>query len=323
VACRDGLRHFARDDGVLARGHSDPIQMQANVRRASAPRCPFLTLSLVYSLQICSLQQSQHLTHTTRRVVFPREGPATAAIVWLLFLEDQTMAVLRGIFVREQDEGKGQAHGLWTVAQPMARAMGATRWVCNVWRRIGIREPGRGTLARAFETAWRQKVVARQNGSSALLAAPPGSSAFVIDFSSAFRQVPIAPAEQNGLVIGWGGQFWVDHCLPFGLRSATGTFGQLAEFVAEVGARRFGVKVLIWVDDLPVIRPTGLAWSEADFLRPFEACGFRFNAEKQSTFGTTFPFLGYVWDLAQCEVSFLPGKVEDTLALVDQFLSPT
>jgi hypothetical protein len=121
----------------------------------------------------------------------------------------------------------------------------------------------------------------------------------------------------------WGGQFWVDHCLPFGLRSATGTFGQLAEFVAEVGARRFGVKVLIWVDDLPVIRPTGLAWSEADFLRPFEACGFRFNAEKQSTFGTTFPFLGYVWDLVQCEVSFLPGKVEDTLALVDQFLSPT
>jgi hypothetical protein len=98
--------------------------------------------------------------------VFPRDGPATAAIVWFLFLEDQTTAVLQELFVKEQDEGKGQAHRLWTVTQPMARAMSAaaTRWVCNVWRR-NQRAPG--VVHSPVKTTWRQKIVARQNGSSA------------------------------------------------------------------------------------------------------------------------------------------------------------
>ena len=50
-----------------------------------------------------------------------------------------------------------------------------------------------------------------------------------IDLKAAFRMVPIDPKDWDLLSMKWQGNFYLDTCLPFGLRSAPYLFNQFAE----------------------------------------------------------------------------------------------
>ena len=50
-----------------------------------------------------------------------------------------------------------------------------------------------------------------------------------LDLQSAFHMVPVLREDWNLLGIHWQGQYFVDTCLPFGLRSALYLFNQFAE----------------------------------------------------------------------------------------------
>ena len=55
-----------------------------------------------------------------------------------------------------------------------------------------------------------------------------------MDLKDAYRMVPIHPHDQHLLVIVWGGNIFVDRCLPFRLRSAPKIFTAVADALAWV-----------------------------------------------------------------------------------------
>ena len=52
-----------------------------------------------------------------------------------------------------------------------------------------------------------------------------------IDLRNAFRLIPVRPQDWNLLGIKWCGKFYIDTCLPFGLRSAPFLFNRLADAI--------------------------------------------------------------------------------------------
>ena len=55
-----------------------------------------------------------------------------------------------------------------------------------------------------------------------------------VDLRSAFRMVPVHKGDWSCLGMSWKGQFYIDTCLPFGLRSAPFLFNQFAEALAWI-----------------------------------------------------------------------------------------
>lgn len=71
-----------------------------------------------------------------------------------------------------------------------------------------------------------------------------------IDLKNAFRLIPVRPQDWNLLGIQWRDQFYIDTCLPFGLRSAPYLFNQLAEAIHWSLQHNHGVRyVLHYLDD--------------------------------------------------------------------------
>ena len=56
----------------------------------------------------------------------------------------------------------------------------------------------------------------------------PGTLLSKIDLKNAFRLIPVRPEDWNLPGICWRGNYYVDTCLPFGLRSAPSIFNRLA-----------------------------------------------------------------------------------------------
>ena len=80
---------------------------------------------------------------------------------------------------------------------------------------------------------------------------PPGSQASVRDVAEAYRTIPVAPSQWPGMVIHLQteDQFAINVCNNFGLSSAGGVYGMLADAGADI-FRRNGVGLLAkWVDD--------------------------------------------------------------------------
>ena len=80
---------------------------------------------------------------------------------------------------------------------------------------------------------------------------PPGSQASVRDVAEAYRTIPVAPAQWPGLVVRLQAddQFAVNICNSFGLSSAGGVYGMVADAGADL-FRGCGIGPLAkWVDD--------------------------------------------------------------------------
>ena len=80
---------------------------------------------------------------------------------------------------------------------------------------------------------------------------PPGSQASVRDVAEAYRTIPVAPAQWPGLVIHLQAEdrFAVNICNNFGLTSAGGMYGMVADAGADL-FRGCGIGPLAkWVDD--------------------------------------------------------------------------
>ena len=60
----------------------------------------------------------------------------------------------------------------------------------------------------------------------------PGTVLIKIDLKNAYRFVPVHPQDQHLLAMSWEGGTYVDHALPFGLRSAPKIFLAVADMLA-------------------------------------------------------------------------------------------
>eukprot|EP00731_Ephydatia_muelleri_P032816 Em0024g360a len=78
-----------------------------------------------------------------------------------------------------------------------------------------------------------------------------------IDLKAAFRLIPVQAADWVHLGICWQGQFYVDTCLPFGLRSAPALFNHYAEALDWIMANNNGAQLLHYLDDFLLVGPPG------------------------------------------------------------------
>lgn len=151
----------------------------------------------------------------------------------------------------------------------------------------------------------------------AVAKAPPGSIAATLDVDAAYRQMPIRPSDQPHIVVFWDGQFWVDHCVPFGATSSNGIFGRCGDAMALIYIRLgFGL-VFKWVDDFLFIQypPSHFSPSEAQPFGDLQAIyqvaltlGWPWKEAKTHPFASLFVYLGFEWNLAKKSVSIPLAK---------------
>ena len=78
----------------------------------------------------------------------------------------------------------------------------------------------------------------------------PGALLSKIDLKDAFRLIPVRPADWNLLGIYWKHNFYIDTCLPFGLRSAPYLFNRLSSALHWILQHNYGVEYLLhYLDD--------------------------------------------------------------------------
>ena len=113
-----------------------------------------------------------------------------------------------------------------------------------------------------FPTEWGTFSAA----SALILSLPPGCTAATFDISSAYRLVPVRPAQQNHCCVLWEGKVYVDRAVCFGCRSSAGIFGAVADMLVAI-YNAYGYGPLIkWVDNFLVIWLPLYTHSEDDFI---------------------------------------------------------
>eukprot|EP00731_Ephydatia_muelleri_P014011 Em0007g1321a len=128
-----------------------------------------------------------------------------------------------------------------------------------------------------------------------------------IDLKAAFRLIPVQAADWVHLGICWRRQFYVDTCLPFGLRSAPALFNHYAEALDWIMANNYGAQLLHYLDD---------------FLLPARThLGIPVASEKLEGPTTALTFLGIVLDTSAQQLQLPPDKLEELTGLIRSWLS--
>lgn len=194
------------------------------------------------------------------------------------------------------------------------------------WRRIHHLSDPPGSSVNDFITAEELQYVkfddavrmARHLGIGALLAK--------LDVKSAFRCIPVAPSDRHLLGFHWNGMFYIDLCLPFGLRSSPAIWERYAT-IGEWAARADGVvHVIHYVDDYLVGGRAGTDECQraVDQLRAtFQRLGIPVNVNKLQLEGTPsvlVKFLGVMID-TQNQCAYLDDeRMADIKRLIDTWL---
>ena len=121
-----------------------------------------------------------------------------------------------------------------------------------------------------------------------------------IDLKAAFRMVPIAAEEWDLLGLHWKRKYYVDTCLPFGLRSAPYLFNQFASALHWIMATNYAADVIHYLDDFLLAGPAGqptCSESAETMLRVCERLGIPVALDKLKGPATTITFLGITIDL--------------------------
>ena len=141
-----------------------------------------------------------------------------------------------------------------------------------------------------------------------------------MDIKSAFRLLPVHPADRHLLGMKWRGNIYIDHCIPFGLRSAPKLFNILADLLAWV-MENAGVTYLIhYLDDYLIMGPphSTVCQQNVDiFISLCAELGVPLAPDKLEGPSTSLTFLGIILDTEHMEIR-LP---RDKLARIQQLLT--
>ena len=158
----------------------------------------------------------------------------------------------------------------------------------------------------------------------------PGALLAKVDLRNAFRLCPVAPSDWPLLGIRWGGQFYVDKCLPFGLRSSPYLFNRLADALCWVACNKFGVKDLIhYLDDYLLVQPAQpLVSGRQQFYTLLATMEFLHvplaeGADKVCPPCTTLTFLGIELDSDAWEMRLPLAKLTEIKELLARWIHRT
>ena len=131
-----------------------------------------------------------------------------------------------------------------------------------------------------------------------------------IDIKSAFRLIPVHPADRHLLVMEWNGATHVDICLPLGLRSAPKLFNVQADLLEWILVH-LGVSVFLhYLDDYLTMGPPNTQICHQNLRLLIKVCTMLeipFALEKVEGPSTILEFLGILLD-TMCMEARLPTE---------------
>jgi hypothetical protein len=143
-----------------------------------------------------------------------------------------------------------------------------------------------------------------------------------LDIEGAYRTIPCKPDHKRFLVVIFEGLFYMDHNIPFGLGSAAGLQGEVADCIIDLWNALKVDPAVKWVDDFDIFRfpsPNGKFYGTVDGViyrydydldsmkEMIAPLGVPWHKTKGSDFSDIFVYVGFTWDLTQKTVS-LPEK---------------
>lgn len=152
-----------------------------------------------------------------------------------------------------------------------------------------------------------------------------GSLMAKVDLKSAFRMVPVRRQDWELLGMKWKEAYFVDTCLPFGLRSAPYLFNQFAEALQWILQHNYGLQWLIhYLDDYLIVgAPDSHSCGEhlQTFLRACTLLGIPVAMDKVDGPATVLSFLGLELDSVLQQIRLPPNKLEEILAELTEWQS--
>lgn len=158
--------------------------------------------------------------------------------------------------------------------------------------------------------------------------ASPGTEAMTLDIAKFHRRTPICAAHKPWFVMqSRPGQFYIQHCCPFGARASEGNSGEIANASVDIWAELGVGPTCKWCDDMAVFRSPASGsrrhylYDRTSALALIESLGIPWHPDKGQDFATSFIYVGLLWDLEAKQVSLPEPKRQKFLARVSTFLS--
>ena len=150
-----------------------------------------------------------------------------------------------------------------------------------------------------------------------LLSLGRGARMAKVYLKSAFRMVPVHREDWQFLGMKWSGAFYVDTCLPFGLRSAPFLFNQFADALEWILWNKYGLHWLIhYLDDYFLAGSPNSTLCENHlhcFLRVCKLLGFPVALDKVEGPATILIFLGLELDSVLQQIRLPRTKLNEIL----------
>lgn len=155
--------------------------------------------------------------------------------------------------------------------------------------------------------------------------APPGTEAATLDIEAAYRTVPVWPPHKCFLVVAVGDDFFVDHVFPFGLTTAGGVQGNVADATVDILHNLELGPIKKWVDDHTFFRfaigggdvlpdgsvtPFRYAHGLKEIYTHSRPLGVPWHPLKWCDFAAIFVYLGFLWNLVNHTVELPDTKRE-------------
>jgi hypothetical protein len=119
------------------------------------------------------------------------------------------------------------------------------------------------------------------------------------------------------------GNLLLDKRITFGGVAGCGLFGRPADAWKEIMEQEFDlVHIFRWVDDNLFVRNPASKTTMAEVVKRSAQLGIKTNEKKYSKFANQQKFIGLLWDGQTRTVQLPPGKQEEQLHQVEEFLEP-
>ena len=133
-----------------------------------------------------------------------------------------------------------------------------------------------------------------------------------VDIKSAFRLLPVHPADRHFLAMNWNAHVFIDTCLPFGFRSIPKLFNVLADFLSWILEQKGTCPLLHYLDDFLLIASPKSSACSNNLQVILEVCshlGIPLAREKIEGPTKTLTFLGITLDTQSMEAQLPPDKL--------------
>ena len=144
-----------------------------------------------------------------------------------------------------------------------------------------------------------------------------------IDIKSAFRLMPVHPADRHLLAMEWKSGVFIDACLPFGLRSSPKLFNILADILAWILEQQGVSYLLHYLDDFLTIGRPLTSECLNNLTRMKQVCqllNVPLAIEKVEGPSTCLDFLGILLDTVRMEARLPDDKMSRLKAEVISWL---